>query len=81
MRDHPKQYVKPNLTKAAQGLLTFNFGGKANPMKWVGNDVIIKSKLYSAKMGIQYLEKNDKKALNDTMKVVKEKLNVTVLDS
>jgi len=79
LRDNPTNYIKPNYIKTAQGLLTFNFGKKANPLKWVDNNEIIMSRLYSAKMGIQYLNKTDKKALNETMASVKEKLD-EVLD-
>lgn len=49
-------YIKPKPIQAARALLTFNFSGKANPIKWIEYDHIIKAKLYSAKMGIEYLK-------------------------
>ena len=75
LKNNPKNYIKPNYSKTAQGLLTFNFGKKANPIKWIDNKEIIMSKLYSAKMGIKYLEANNKKALIETMNLVRPKLD------
>lgn len=71
----PKYTVKPNFINEAKKLLTSNFGIRPVPLKWKDNDEIIKSKLYSAKMAIQYLDKTDQITLNETMKIVKPKLD------
>jgi hypothetical protein len=71
----PKYTVKPDYIDTNRKLLTTNFGDKAKPEKWIDNDPIIKSKLYSAKMAIQYLKEADKEVLDETMKIVKPKLD------
>jgi hypothetical protein len=71
-------YNKPQPIKAAKALLTFEFAGKANPIKWVQFDEIIKAKLYSAKMGIQFLEDADPAGLNETLVKVKPKLDEVI---
>ena len=75
LRDNPKDNNKPNYVKAAQAMLTFYFSGKSNPLKWVDSEEIILARLYSAKMAVQYLEKNDKKALQTAMDKAKPKLD------
>jgi len=66
---------KPKPIQAAKALITFNFSGKSNPMKWIDYEQIIKAKLYCAKMGMEYLESEAPEELKAVMSQVSENLN------
>lgn len=75
LKSEPVNYNKPQSNKAAKALFTSNFAGKANPMKWIDFDEIIKAKLYGVKMGIKFLEKEDPKGLEEVLSLTEETID------
>ena len=79
LKELTTNYNKPQPIKVAKALITFNFSGKSNPVKWVDYEEIIKAKLYCVKMGMQYLEKKDLNGLKDVQSKIQSRLD-DVLD-
>jgi hypothetical protein len=75
-----KNYNKPPHIKTAKALITKVFSGRANPLMWVPYDEIIKSKLYSIKMGIQYFKNNHyEEELKEVLKDYQPKIQELLL--
>jgi len=75
LKSKPINYNKPPHIRTAKSLITKVFSGKANPSIWLPYEEIIKSKLYSIKMGIQYLEKADPKILEQVLSEYQSKID------
>ncbi|MBP6871941.1 MAG: hypothetical protein KBC43_08040 [Bacteroidales bacterium] len=68
-------YNKPPHIKTAVALITKVFSGRANPSMWIDYPEIIKAKLYSIKMGIQYLERENPEALMTVLSKFQPKID------
>ena len=80
LNSKPINYNKPPDVKTAKALITKVFSGRANPKMWIKYDEIIYAKLYSIKMGIQYLKNNNyEKELEEVLKDYQPKIQELLL--
>ena len=77
LQHKPVNYNKPPHIKTAKSLITKIFSGKANPAIWTKSeyDKIMKSKLYSIKMGIEHLREHDPGGLNEVLEEYQPKID------
>ena len=75
----PVNYNKPPHIQTAKTMITKEFSGKARPVMWIPYDEIIKAKVYSIKMGIQYLKKKDESELEELLKDYQPKIQELLL--
>jgi hypothetical protein len=68
-------YNKPPHIKTAVALITKVFSGRAKPSMWIDYPEIIKAKLYSVKMGVQYLERENPEALKTVLSKFQSKID------
>ena len=66
--------------KTAKALITKVFSGRAKPSMWINYPEIINAKLYSVKMGIQYLERERPEALQEVLNDFQPKIDALLKD-